>query len=315
MSAEPLVPASPAEAAEAIRAAQAEGVTLLPCGRRTRLARHAPAAAPERWLSTAAMDRILEFDAEDQTCVVEAGLSPAALDAAAAEHGLELGVCSPGAAEGTLGGLFLAPELSLATAFFGPPRDQVLGAEWLLADGSAVRTGARVVKSVAGYDLTRLFLGSRGRLALCTRLTLRLRPRPRLPLWCRGPADGIRDLPAPRLAFQTGPGAEAFALLEGVDAPGAPGWRAIDPAEGEAARDAVLRAFADAPRRASWPAGREEATLPWPRDLLGNQAPLAGGGSLPPGAHVFPPAAPSPWLEAIQQACAPGALPFGGRPA
>ncbi len=315
MNAELLAPATAAEAAEAIRAAQAEGVSLLPCGRRSRLARHAPDAAPARWLSTTAMDRVVEFDAEDQTCVVEAGLSPAALDAAAAEHGLELGVCSPGAAAGTLGGLFLAPELSLATAFFGPPRDQVLGAEWLLADGTAVRTGARVVKSVAGYDLTRLFLGSRGRLALCTRLILRLRPRPRRPLWCRGPADAVGALPAPRLAFQSGPGAEACALLEGVAEPGAPGWRAIDPAEGEAARDAVLRAFAEAPRRASWPAGREAAALPWPRDLLGLQAPLPGGGPPPAGAHVFPPGAPSPWLEAIQQACAPGALPFGGRPA
>ena len=180
---EVLVPDSVAALADALRAAQADGVTVLPRGRGSRLLRHAPTAAPARWLSTAALQGVRWIDVADQTCEVEAGLAPAALEALLAPHRLTLGVLAPCAGAGTLGGLFLSGELSLLHAACGPPRDQVLGGEWLLADGSRIRSGARVVKSVAGYDLTRLLLGSRGRLAVCTALTLRLRPLPRRVDW------------------------------------------------------------------------------------------------------------------------------------
>lgn len=316
--AELLTAASAGEAAERIREAQRDRASLLACGRRTRLARHAPAAAPDRWLSLSAMDRLLEFDAEDQTCVVEPGLAPEALDQAAAEHGLELGVLAP--AGGSLGGLFLSPDLSLLSGYFGPPRDQVLGADWLLADGTAVRTGARVVKSVAGYDLTRLFLGSRGRLAVCTRLVLRLRPRPRRPSWCLGDPASARELPAPRLLFQLSPGEPAFALLEGIEEPGCAGWQAVDAARGEAALRDALACFTSASHRLAFPAGGPLPDgLDGAIDLLGGQAAVRA--SLPPRVaadrryRLLPAAAPSSWLARIQQACAAGCLPFGGRPA
>ncbi len=310
------------EAAEQIRAAQRDGASLLPCGRRSRLARHGPELRADRWLELGGMDRLLELDPEDQTCVVEPGLAPSALDRAVAAHGLELGVTAPG--DGSLGGLFLAPDLSLLSGFFGPPRDQVLGADWLLADGSAVRTGARVVKSVAGYDLTRLFLGSRGRLAVCTRLVLRLRPRPRRPLWCHGEVAERAALPAPRLLFQVDADGPAYALLEGVEQSGSDAWASMEPGDGEAALRAALDGFARCSGRLLFPAGAPTpAGMTGPVDLLGGQAaadlpdPSEGRGAptddpLPAGARWIPDRRPSPWLAAIQRACAPGARPFGG---
>ncbi|HEX9793492.1 MAG TPA: FAD-binding oxidoreductase, partial [Planctomycetota bacterium] len=192
-----ITPADAEAAADLLATARAEGRCVLPRGRGTRVARHSPESAPDLWLSSSQWRTIHALSPDDQTCEVDAGLAPSVLEAALAPHGLELAVNAPGPAAGTLGGLFLAPDLSLLQAAWGPPRDQVLGARWLLADGSVVNTGARVVKSVAGYDVTRLFLGSRGRLACCLRLILRLRPRPRAARWFRiDPAQLCRWLAA-----------------------------------------------------------------------------------------------------------------------
>ena len=110
-----------------------------------------------------------------------------------------------GRADGTLGGVFMGSEPSLLSSSCGPTRDSVLGANWVLADGSQVRTGARVVKSVAGYDVTRLLLGSRGQLAINTSLILRLRPAPRRVHWLqvnRTVWSAIEpSLPQPRLSI------------------------------------------------------------------------------------------------------------------
>lgn len=312
------------EARELLREGAAAGLSQRPCGKGSRLRRHVPAAAPRRWLSFAAFDRILELDPDEQICVVEAGTPPAVLDAAAGRHGLELGVRSPMAREGTLGGLFLAPEVSLASAVHGPPRDQVLGARWLLADGSVVRSGARVVKSVAGYDLTRLLLGSRGRLAACLELTLRLRPRPRAPHWFRFEArpESLRDLLAgpsgrDRYAIRILRGGEVqdWLCCEGEDPP--PAVLAPRPAtieEGEAALEAALEAFAAAPARIRPTDPRTLFAAPAQGlpavDWLGGQAACATLPDPRPGVHRIPQSTPSPWLERLAEACAPGTPPF-----
>jgi hypothetical protein len=132
-------------------------------------------ATAVRMVSLASMDRILRLEADDLTCTVEAGVRREALDAALAEHQLQL----PCAGSGTLGGLF-------ATDLVGPlgpgmhsPRSLLLGFEGLLAEGLSFKAGARVVKSVAGFDLQKLFVGSQGRLFAATRLHLKLRPAAR----------------------------------------------------------------------------------------------------------------------------------------
>jgi FAD/FMN-containing dehydrogenase len=124
-------------------------------------------------------NRIERLDAGDQTCTVECGVPRAELDAALAEHELEL----PCLGGGTIGGLFATDPFGPAAAGCPGPRNLLLGMEALLASGSAFKSGARVVKSVAGFDVHKLFVGSTGRLFVATKLHLRLKPRPRTEQW------------------------------------------------------------------------------------------------------------------------------------
>jgi glycolate oxidase FAD binding subunit len=101
------------------------------------------------------------------------------LDEALAQKRLEL-PCPGG---GTLGGLFASDPIGAASPGARGPRSLLLGIEAVLADGTPFRAGSRVVKSVAGFDVHKLFVGSRGRLFVGTRLHLRLVPRPRAEQW------------------------------------------------------------------------------------------------------------------------------------
>jgi glycolate oxidase FAD binding subunit len=154
-------PSSLAEAADALAAAQAEG-------RRLTIGED---------LTTDGLDRILEHEAGDLTCTVEAGVRLSALQKALAEHGQRLSLDPPG--DPTVGAL-LAKNLSGPLRHrFGAPRDLVLGVTLVLADGTIANAGGKVVKNVAGYDLARLVCGSEGRLALIARASLRLHPLPK----------------------------------------------------------------------------------------------------------------------------------------
>ncbi|MBX3464688.1 MAG: FAD-binding oxidoreductase [Planctomycetes bacterium] len=124
---------------------------------------------------------IQRLDAGDQTCSVEPGLPRERLDAALAEKDLEL-PCPGG---GTLGGLFAHDPLGAGGPGNVAPRSLLLGLEGVLADGTRFRSGARVVKSVAGFDVHKLLVGSDGRLFAATLLHLRLRPRPPAAAWFR----------------------------------------------------------------------------------------------------------------------------------
>jgi glycolate oxidase FAD binding subunit len=150
-----------AEAAAALSAAHAEG-------RRLTIGRD---------LATEGLDRILEHEAGDLTCTVEAGVRLSALQDALANHGQRLSLDPPG--DPTVGAL-LAQNLSGPLRHrFGAPRDLVLGVTLVLADGTIANAGGKVVKNVAGYDLARLVCGSEGRLALIARASLRLHPLPK----------------------------------------------------------------------------------------------------------------------------------------
>jgi len=127
-------------------------------------------------LSTARMNRILEHEPGDLTVIVEAGLRLSELQEALAPHAQMLALDPPG--DPTLGAC-LAGDLSGPRRHrFGAMRDLVIGVTLVLADGTIASSGGRVVKNVAGYDLGKLFSGSRGRLGLIARLALRLHPRP-----------------------------------------------------------------------------------------------------------------------------------------
>jgi glycolate oxidase FAD binding subunit len=157
--------ASVGEAAEVLRRAAAEG-TPVSIGR----------PGGEVVLSTARLDRVLEHEAGDLTCTVEAGVRLSALDARLAEHGQMLALDPPG--DPTVGAC-LAGNLSGPRRHrYGTARDLVLGVTVVLGDGQVASSGGKVVKNVAGYDLGKLLCGSEGRLGLIARVSLRLHPRP-----------------------------------------------------------------------------------------------------------------------------------------
>jgi glycolate dehydrogenase FAD-binding subunit len=151
-----LEPVSVAEAAEAMRSADRVEIG--------------------RTLSTARLDRILEHEPGDLTCIVEAGVRLSALAAHLAPHGQMLALDPPG--DPTVGACLAADLSGPRRHRYGTMRDLVIGVTVVLADGTVASSGGKVVKNVAGYDLGKLFCGSRGRLGLIARLALRLHPRP-----------------------------------------------------------------------------------------------------------------------------------------
>jgi glycolate oxidase FAD binding subunit len=122
------------------------------------------------------MARVLEHEAGDLTCTVEAGIRLSSLAAALAPSGQRLSLDPPG--DPTIGGCIAGNLSGPLRHRFGAPRDLVLGVTLVLADGTVVNAGGTVVKNVAGYDLGKLVCGSRGRLALIGRVSLRLHPLP-----------------------------------------------------------------------------------------------------------------------------------------
>ena len=120
--------------------------------------------------------RILEHEAGDLTCTVEAGIRLSTLQAALGEAGQRLALDPPG--DPTIGACLAANLSGPLRHRFGAPRDLVLGVTLVLADGTIANAGGKVVKNVAGYDLGKLVCGSRGTLALIARVSLRLHPIP-----------------------------------------------------------------------------------------------------------------------------------------
>jgi len=127
-------------------------------------------------LMTDGLARVLEHEAGDLTCTVEAGIRLSALRDVLAPAGQRLSLDPPG--DPTVGAC-LARRLSGPLSHrYGAPRDLVLGVTLVLGDGTIASSGGKVVKNVAGYDLGKLVCGSEGRLALIVRVALRLHPLP-----------------------------------------------------------------------------------------------------------------------------------------
>jgi glycolate oxidase FAD binding subunit len=127
-------------------------------------------------LVTSGLDRILEHEAGDLTCTVEAGLRLSELQAALGTHGQRLALDPPG--DPSVGACLAANLSGPLRHRFGTPRDLVLGVTLVLGDGTIANAGGKVVKNVAGYDLGKLVCGSHGKLALIGRVSLRLHPVP-----------------------------------------------------------------------------------------------------------------------------------------
>jgi glycolate oxidase FAD binding subunit len=127
-------------------------------------------------LSTSRLDQVLEHEAGDLTCIVEAGVRVRDLNERLAGHGQMLALDPPG--NPTIGACLAANLSGPWRHRYGTPRDLVIGVTVVLGDGTVASSGGKVVKNVAGYDLSKLFCGSEGRFGLVARIALRLHPRP-----------------------------------------------------------------------------------------------------------------------------------------
>jgi glycolate oxidase len=171
-------PSSTAEVQAVLRVAAALRVPVVARGAGSGLSGGANATDGCIVLSLTRMNRILEIDRRGMYAVVQPGVINGALKAAVAEQGLWYAPDPASWEFSTIGGNVATNAGGLCCVKYGVTGDAVLGLEAVLADGSVVRTGGRTVKNVAGYDLTRLFVGSEGTLGVVTEATLRLRPRP-----------------------------------------------------------------------------------------------------------------------------------------
>jgi D-lactate dehydrogenase (cytochrome) len=169
-------PESRDEVVRVLRFANEHRIPIVPFGRGSSLEAHTLTLHGGISLDLGRMDRILEVRPDDFVARVQPGVTHGALNAALAEHGLLFPV-DPGW-DASLGGMAGTNASGTNAVKYGVMRDQVLGAEAVLADGTVMRTGGMAMKSSAGYDLTGLFVGSEGTLGVLTELILRLYPLP-----------------------------------------------------------------------------------------------------------------------------------------
>ncbi|PQZ46597.1 2-hydroxy-acid oxidase [Ochrobactrum sp. MYb15] len=168
--------ASTADVADAVKICAKYGIPVIPYGTGSAMEGSVNAVFGGLTIDLAGMNAILNVNASDMDCTVEAGCTRSVLNASLRDTGLNFPV-DPGA-DATLGGMAATRASGTMTAKYGSMRDNVIGLEVVLADGEIIKTGGRARKSSSGYDLTKLFVGSEGTLGIITGLTLRLHPIP-----------------------------------------------------------------------------------------------------------------------------------------
>jgi glycolate oxidase FAD binding subunit len=129
-------------------------------------------------ISTKELAGIAEYVPGDLTLTARAGTTLAEIREATSEHGQWLAMDPPGSPDSTIGATVATSSAGPLGTYFGSPRDLTLGVEFVSGVGVVARGGGRVVKNVAGFDLTRLMTGSWGTLGVITEVTVRLHARP-----------------------------------------------------------------------------------------------------------------------------------------
>ncbi|WP_219517756.1 FAD-binding oxidoreductase [Nonomuraea ceibae] len=210
------LPESVEEVAEVLRACARDDLAVVPVGGGTKLHWGPP---PERFdvlLDLCCLNRVVEHAAGDLVVRAQAGVTMGALAGALAAEGQELALDAP-FPDATVGGT-LATAVAGPRAFrYGTARDLLIGVTVVLADGTVARSGGKVVKNVAGYDLGKLFTGSHGTLGVIAEAAFRLHPLPADRRWIvavadppgmaeRGPCR-VRELAATLAASQAEPSA------------------------------------------------------------------------------------------------------------
>jgi len=174
-------PASTAEVAALLRAADEAGLAVVPRGAGTGLSWGAPPSRCDLALDLRSMDQVIEHAAGDLVARVQAGATIGQLAVALGSAGQQLALDVPAGA--TVGGVVATGTAGPRRFRYGAPRDLLIGITVVRADGVVARSGGKVVKNVAGYDLGKLFAGSQGTLGVITEATFRLHPLPAATAW------------------------------------------------------------------------------------------------------------------------------------
>jgi glycolate oxidase FAD binding subunit len=175
-----LEPTTVEDAAEALAAATTAGHAVRFRGGGTKLGWGAAVDEPDIQMATGALDQIVEHNAGDLTAVLQAGVPLANAQARFAEQGQILAL-DPEPGEGrraTIGGVVATGDSGPLRHRYGGVRDLVIGMTVALSDGTIARSGGKVIKNVAGYDLAKLFSGSFGTLGMILEVNVRLHPQP-----------------------------------------------------------------------------------------------------------------------------------------
>ncbi|HTV91769.1 MAG TPA: FAD-binding oxidoreductase [Verrucomicrobiae bacterium] len=191
-----------------------EGHAVVVSGGNTLRGMGLPAVRADVTLSTLQLNGIVEDAPDDLTIAVQSGVTLRTLATRLAKHGTHVPFDAPRAADATVGGTLAAGWLGPRRHLYGRPRDFVIGTIAILADGTIARAGGMVVKNVSGYDMSRLYVGSFGTLAVLAQINLKTIAAPqsarmfhlRLPEGTRARAFAqFANLPvAPSAAFWIG---------------------------------------------------------------------------------------------------------------
>jgi glycolate oxidase FAD binding subunit len=185
-----LRPATAAELAGVVRDAHDRRTKLRIVGRGTWPVRSPAVAHDATALDLAALTGIIEYVPGDLTLTARTGTTIAEIDAATGAHGQWCPLMPWGGDDGTVGATFATATRGPCSTALGAPRDLGIGIEFVDGTGALVRAGGRVVKNVAGFDLTRLMVGSWGTLGAITEVSVRLRARPAVDETWRVALDG-----------------------------------------------------------------------------------------------------------------------------
>ena len=186
-------PGTAEQVSEILKLANSKRVPVIPRGAGTGLSGMAVPSNGGIVLDLNHMNKILSISIEDRLAVVQPGVVYASLESALAPYGFFFPPDPASGKVSTLGGNVATNAGGVKGAKYGTTRDYVLGLQVVLPDGRIMRTGSKTMKSVSGYDLTRLFVGSEGTLGVVTEVTLKINPKPTTTSTSLATFDSLED--------------------------------------------------------------------------------------------------------------------------